>query len=121
MNNNPKPQTSADYTEVEFSLRSEAVFPNNIYVYGGFNNYQLLDDNKLIYDPKSQTYKVSMRLKQGFYNYKYLSTAMQSNPISGDFYQTENQYQILVYFQTYGNRYYEIIGFGEADSEQLRQ
>ena len=121
MNSNPKPQTTADYTEVEFSLRSKAVFPNNIYVYGGFNNYQLLDENKLVYDQKSQTYKVSMRLKQGFYNYKYLATAMQSNPISGDFYQTENQYQVLVYFQTYGNRYYEIIGFGEADSEQLRQ
>ncbi len=121
MNNNPKPGTTADYTDVEFSLESKEILPYKLYVYGGFNNYQLMEENELIYEENAQSYKVSMRLKQGFYNYKYQAVGMQSNPISGDFFQTENEYQVLVYFQTYGNRYYEVIGFGEADSEQLRQ
>ncbi len=40
-----------------------------------------------------------MKLKQGFYNYKYVvvndSNELEEGAISGDFYETENNYKVL--------------------------
>jgi len=61
-----------------------------------------------------------MLLKQGFYNYKYVVVnkdgTVDENAISGNFYQTENNYKVIVYYRDLGARYDRIIGLGEANS-----
>ena len=60
---------------------------------------------------------------QGFYNYKYVLVnsegALEEGVISGDFYETENNYKVLVYYRDLGARYDRIVGFGEGNSIQI--
>lgn len=111
----------ADYVWVHFSLKPDAWFKNkDIYIYGNYNNYALEESNKMTYDAQDNVYKNTMLLKQGFYNYKYIAVnkdgTLDEGAISGNFYQTENNYKVLVYYRDLGARYDKIIGLGEGSS-----
>lgn len=111
---------NADYTYVHFELKTEKT-KSEIYLYGAFNNYQITEYNKMYYDKKSKSYKGEYLLKQGFYNYTYLTLDKENpNAVNGDYYQTENEYQTLVYFQKLGNRYYEVVGYNQTNSTQIK-
>nr|WP_317170244.1 hypothetical protein [Winogradskyella eckloniae] len=65
-----------------------------------------------------------MLLKQGFYNYKYVlvdkeSGAIDEGAISGNFWQTENNYKVLVYYRDLGARFDRLVGYGEASSTNI--
>lgn len=114
----------ADYTMIHFSLLfPELTDGSNIYVYGNFNNYALNETNKMAYNPRSGHYETAFKLKQGFYNYKYVvvdaNGQLNEGAISGNFYQTENNYKVLVYYRDLGARYDRLIGFGEASSVNI--
>ena len=114
----------ADYTNVHFSLQHpELTDGSQLYVYGNFNNYTLEDLNRLVYNGDSKRYECIIKLKQGFYNYKYVLVDPKGNInegfISGDFWQTENNYKVLVYYRDLGARYDQLIGFGEASSVDI--
>ncbi|MEW4924301.1 type IX secretion system plug protein domain-containing protein [Algibacter sp. 2305UL17-15] len=111
----------ADYTEVHFSLQyPELLNGESIYVYGNYNNYALEDTNKMVFNPKRGIYETTITLKQGFYNYKYVVVnadgTLDEGRISGNFWQTENNYKVLVYYRDLGGRYDRIIGFNEVSS-----
>ena len=95
----------------------------SIYVYGNFNNYALEDSNKMTYDDASGAYFTELLLKQGFYSYKYVVVDKNNNidegAIGGNFYQTENNYKVLVYYRELGARYDKLIGIGEASSVDI--
>ena len=114
----------ADYTMVHFALQHpELTDGRSIYVYGNFNNYALEPGNQLYFNPESKLYEAAFRLKQGFYNYKYVIADAQGfldeGAISGNFYQTENNYKVLVYYRDLGARYDRLIGVGEASSVNI--
>lgn len=114
----------ADYTMIHFSLSyPELKNGSNIYVYGNFNNYALNELNKMAFNPRSGHYETEFKLKQGFYNYKYVVVDTKGNlnegAISGNFYQTENVYKVLVYYRDLGARYDRLIGVGEASSVNI--
>lgn len=114
----------ADYTMIHFALQyPELTDGSSIYVYGNFNNYALEPDNELRFNSESGLYECAFRLKQGFYNYKYVMTDKNGNlnegAISGDFYQTENNYKVLVYYRDLGARYDRLIGLGEGSSVNI--
>ena len=44
---------------------------------------------------------------------------LEEGVISGDFYETENNYKVLVYYRDLGARYDRIVGFGEGSSVQI--
>ncbi|HXJ98844.1 MAG TPA: hypothetical protein VNJ50_08365, partial [Gelidibacter sp.] len=92
----------------------------SVYVYGNFNNYALEPENELHFNPETRLYECAFRLKQGFYNYKYVVTdkngVLDEGAISGNFYQTENNYKVLVYYRDLGARYDRLVGMGEASS-----
>ena len=111
----------ADYVWVHFSLLPNASFKNkDIHIYGNFNNYAIEESTKLSYDDYTNRYHGALLLKQGFYNYKYVvindDGSMDEGLISGNFYQTENNYKVLVYYRDLGARYDRIIGLGEGSS-----
>jgi uncharacterized membrane protein YgaE (UPF0421/DUF939 family) len=94
-----------------------------VYVYGGFNNFSISDENKMVYNTKKNVYELSMLMKQGFYNYKYVvvdqNDTLSEGRISGNFDETENNYKVIVYYRDLGARYDKIIGLGEANSIQI--
>ncbi|MFR5942933.1 MAG: hypothetical protein ACLUIE_13980 [Parabacteroides merdae] len=60
--------------------------------------------------------------KQGSYNYQYLfapdgSTVGETGPIEGNYYQTQNEYTIYVYYRPMGARYDRLIGVTTVRNE----
>ena len=124
LNGTQNSKTEADYSWVHFSLASEKNFDKeSIYIYGKFNNYILTEENKMYYNPSMELYEGVLLLKQGFYNYKYVSKTKDSlnkNNISGSHAITENDYLVLVYYRDIGGRFDELIGFGKTNSFNLK-
>ena len=114
----------ADYVQVHFSLQyPELLDGKNIYVYGNYNNFALNDENRMVFYPEGRVYKTKLKLKQGFYNYKYVvvdkNGILDEGAISGNFWQTENNYKVLVYYRNLGARYDRIIGFNQVSSTNI--
>ena len=96
------PKTEADYAMMHFSLEVEEEFINKeVYVYGAFNNFNLSETNKMTYDSVTKTYTAQLLLKQGFYNYTYVTKSEDGSisqaEILGNFSKTENDYTVIVY------------------------
>lgn len=115
----------ADYSWVHFYLDAKAYDDSNdVYIYGDFNGRQITAENKMVYDENQQLYTGKLLLKQGFYNYLYATYtdegAVNLHDIGGSFYQTENNYTVFVYYRPFGTKYDQVIGYGYANSEDLR-
>lgn len=115
----------ADYAWVFFTLSAPSYFgKNNIYINGMFNNYALGEENKMEYNAKKGVYEKALLIKQGFTNYQYVIADSNGkiddeNAIDGNFYQTENNYFVLVYYKENNQRYDRIIGQGIASSVDI--
>ncbi len=114
----------AEYTKVHFSLPYTADLAlNNVYVFGKFNNYALEEVNKMEYNEKNGNMEAVIKLKQGFYNYKYVLKGNDGkvylNTVDGNFHFTENNYLILVYYRNFGDIYDGIIGVGSVNSRTI--
>ena len=118
------PYYESDYSIVYFSLaRQFEIDDSKIYIYGKFNNYELTEENEMIYNPSLETFEGILLLKQGFYNYKYViqkNNMISKNQISGSFFQTENSYTVLVYKKGFEDLYDMLIGVGRTNSYELK-
>lgn len=126
INNSVSDQTlESDYSWVFFKLSAPALFDKKpIYVGGMFNNYVKTDEYKLDYVEKTNTYEKAIMIKQGFTNYMYITTTKDGsvdgkNAVDGNFYQTEDQYDIFVYYRQNNERYDRVIGRGSANSQNI--
>ena len=76
----------------------------------------------MTYDEQRQAYEAALWLKQGYYSYRYLTLEKKgghptdSSLIEGDFFQTTNDYTILIYYQRPGERYTRLVGATTAKS-----
>ncbi len=114
----------AEYTNLHFSLPySKELNLDDVYVFGKFNNYALTDENKMVYNEENGMMETAIKLKQGFYNYKYVikreNEKIDLNMISGSFHFTENTYLVLVYYRDFGQIYDSIIGVGSTNSRDI--
>ena len=117
-NNGINENTESDYTKVKFSFFSSDDIIGDLYVIGGFNNYELNEEFKLLETSKN-TYKAELLLKQGFYNYKYV---VKNNSLINDisnFWQTENEYTAFLYEKKPSDRFYKIIGYANKNSLKI--
>ncbi|MEQ6123646.1 DUF5103 domain-containing protein [Pseudotenacibaculum sp. MALMAid0570] len=111
------PKTEADYAMMHFSLEVEEEFTGKeVYVYGAFNNFNLSETNQMAYDSTRNTYTANILLKQGFYNYTFV-TKSDDGSISqaetlGNFSKTENDYTVIVYYKPFGGLFDRVIGVG---------
>lgn len=115
------PDIEADYVWIHFSLLPDPTLKGkSIHVYGNFDNYAIDKSNLMTYDDNDKVYKCSILIKQGFYNYKYVAVenngTLNEGAVSGNFYQTENNYKVIAYYRDLGKRYDRIVGFGEGSS-----
>lgn len=109
--------TEADYLFVHFTLEGfDTPLPGGkFYLNGAFTYDQFTPDFALTYNPQTRTYEGVQLLKQGAYNWLYLfvpdgSDTGQTAPAAGNFYETENDYLILVYHRPFGARYDRLVG-----------
>ena len=118
-------EIEADYAWVYFSLSAPTFRINkDIYINGMFNNYNLTPEYKMDYNEKTAMYEKAIMIKQGFTNYMYVTADKNGkvdgqHVVDGNYYQTENQYTILVYYRENNDRYDKVIGIGSANSENI--
>ncbi|WP_269234766.1 DUF5103 domain-containing protein [Flavobacterium flavigenum] len=120
--NGSNQEIEADYAWVYFSLSAPAFRLNkDIYITGMFNNYSLSPEYKMDYNADKGIYEKAVMIKQGFTNFQYRVADKKGvidfeNAVDGNFYQTENEYTILVYYRESTDRYERVIGKGNANS-----
>jgi hypothetical protein len=117
--------TEADYALMHFTLEvAEPFKEKEVYVYGAFNDFSISENNKMYYNARNKTYFTSILLKQGFYNYTFATIGnnniVNTNEINGTFFETENEYTVLVYFKPVGGLYDKVIGVGQGYFDQNR-
>lgn len=118
-------EIEADYAWVYFTLSAPAYYgKGDVYVAGMFNNYALTPENKMDYNAKTGQFEKAIMIKQGFTNYQYIiadknGVVDNENAIDGNFWQTENNYQVLVYYRENNQRYDRVIGRGTASSTDI--
>jgi|TARA_B110000967_G_scaffold121647_1_gene124241 hypothetical protein len=119
------PNTEADYAMMHFTLYADELFKDKeVYVYGGFNNFEIEEDAKMTYDFEDNSYKGNLLFKQGFYNYTYATVdkfnKVNTNEVNGTFFETENEYIVITYFKPFGGLYDRVIGIGTGFFNQDR-
>ncbi|WP_339659777.1 DUF5103 domain-containing protein [uncultured Polaribacter sp.] len=119
------PNTEADYAMMHFTLYADEPFANKeVYIYGAFNNFEITEENKLFYNFENKSYQGQILLKQGFYNYTFATVDehenVDTNQINGTFFQTENEYTVLVYYKPFGGLYDRVVGIGAGFFNQSR-
>ena len=106
----------ADYVKVFFQLHSEFLPDGDIYIHGALSDWKLDKNSKMDYNFKTNTYEKLLLVKQGYYNYTYVFkneefSIIDESLIEGNHYETENEYQTLIYYRSPTARYDRLIGF----------
>lgn len=105
--------TFSNYAFVNFTLASPNKIPGDVYVTGGFHQWNLNNENKMLYDSATQEYKAQFLLKQGWYDYQYYvkSNTLPPYALEGTHFETENMYEIFVYYQPFQPKADLLIGY----------
>jgi len=111
----------AEYVRIHFNFQYfEDIGDKEIHIYGSFNNWCIDESTYLSYDEISDSYRTSRLFKQGFYNYRFVLVdrdgSVDEGTIGGDYWETENDYIVVVYYRGPGERYDRIIGYGKSNS-----
>ena len=121
---NVNPQWQADYARVHFTFVPPANQPmpdKELYLFGELTRYGQDEHAKMRFNVEKGIYETELLLKNGYYDYSYITTD-QNNPgpsfdnTEGNFWETENDYTILVYYRAIGGRTDELIGLTRVNS-----
>ena len=104
----------AEYANVGFTLESPLpIEDHDVYIIGGFSDWQLYDSNLMSYDVEQAAYTADLLLKQGYYDYYYALVNEEGDinlsSLEGDWYETGNSYQVLVYTKEFGGYFDRLI------------
>ena len=108
--------TTCDYVFTHFTLKSPQLPGGEVYLNGEWTYNRFIPEYRMTYNRETQAYEATALLKQGYYNYNYLfvpdgDTQGNSGRTDGNFYETENEYIILVYHRPNGGRYDKLVGY----------
>ena len=106
--------TTGEYVWVNYRLRSYA--GQHVYISGRWTT-EAPDTYLMTYNPSEGLYTASILQKQGYYSYQYLCDTDKLLPSEGSYYQTENQYQALIYYKGTSDRTWRLIASGGISLE----
>lgn len=120
------PFWQGDYATVNFSFVPPNNLPLNgrdVYMIGELTNYDLREDAKMKFNNEKGVYETSLFLKQGYYDYAYV-TINPNDPkrtasfdlTEGNYWESENTYTILVYYRPLAGRADELVGYSQVNS-----
>ncbi|MBQ5524866.1 MAG: DUF5103 domain-containing protein, partial [Paludibacteraceae bacterium] len=107
----------ADYVFVHFTLPAETPFlDGKVYILGELTEYRLDKSSQMDYNYETRAYEKALLLKQGGYNFLYAYvpdhyTTADLSPFEGNFWQTSNEYAVLLYHRPFGSLYDRLVGY----------
>lgn len=109
---------TSDYVWVNYRLKSPYP-PQGTIVIDGRWTTENPDTYVMEYDAAKQLYTAKILQKQGYYSYQYLliTDDGKSHPLpsEGNFFETENRYQVLVYYKGTGERTWRLVAYSQLD------
>lgn len=109
----------SEYVTVHFRLQAPQQ-NGRVFVNGVWTNDRFIPRYEMTYNEQTKLYEAYIPLKQGYYSYQYLTMCDDGtlHPVSteGNFYQTENSYQMLIYYKGIGQRTYRLVGYNKIRS-----
>ncbi len=121
------PFWQGDYATVHFNFASpngEAYKGWSLYLSAAFTGYALNDQWKMKFNESSRFYENTAFMKQGYYNYQYIlvndASPSEKKVLEGDYWETENNYTVLIYYKSFTDRVDQLIGISEIDSRTDR-
>lgn len=107
---------TADYMWVNFVLPNDLEYYGyDIYILGDFLGNDLIESAKMELLPKENIYHKSLLLKQGGYSFLYAFVPKKGSReanlqlFEGSYWQTQNEYSILLYYTPWGSQYDRLI------------
>lgn len=124
---NLNPYWQADYAHVTFTYippGNRAYEGKSVYLFGELTDYSQDASSKMDFDPDKGVYQKTLFLKEGYYNYSYVTLTDNRKEgenylfenTEGNYSGTENNYTVLVYFRPFGARADELIGYANLNS-----
>ena len=114
--------TEADYCRVNFFYKSEAPLTHeDLYIMGALNDWRFDESNKMRYDYRLHGYTCSMLLKQGYYNFMFVTVDRKTGEVmadmtAGNHWETNNVYKLYFYYYNAIKGYDELIGYSTVNS-----
>lgn len=104
---------AGNYVNVQFTLLSPEPVDGKVYLSGAFTNWNFSPENEMIYDAVKKEYTGTAFLKQGWYDYQYVvrSATLPSYFLEGSHFDTENEYEILVYYRSFQPQADLLVGY----------
>ena len=108
--------TESDYFFAHFYLPCDKPFNDDVYLLSEIFNNIADERSKMEYSVNDGGYVKTLLLKQGHYNYMYVTKKSGTSTLSpalieGNYFQTSNEYTVYVYYRPIGARYDSLIGF----------
>jgi len=115
------PEVSSEYCKVIFNLEHYREFEDELYIIGAFSDWQAKEEYRLDYDSGRNLYLGSAYFKQGYYNYMFALKDKETGIVSmdaaeGSWFETENDYLIIVYYREFGGFYDRILAVQKFNS-----
>ena len=104
---------TCEYVWVNYSL--QAPYRGDVYIRGQWTTDADTDTYHMTYDEASGTYHASLMLKQGYYSYEFVTARGGQAPSEGSFFETENRYQVLIYYKAIGERSWRLVAYRGAE------
>ncbi|MDE6581186.1 MAG: DUF5103 domain-containing protein, partial [Duncaniella sp.] len=119
--NSTDSDVDADYVMTHFALEIPRMENADVFLDGDFVMRRFDPMSRMVWNNATGRYEASLLLKQGAYNYQYLTVPFGSMkgstaPVEGDYYETVNEYEIRVYHRPAGTRYDRLVGVTTATS-----
>ena len=107
------PEVESEYVYTTFYLND--VPGKNIKLMGALSQWGKAPEATLVYDSKKRLYSTSLLLKQGWYDYQFAYAngdgSYDFESLEGSHFQTENEYEVFVYYRGLGSRYDQLVGY----------
>ncbi len=111
----------ADYFQVHFRLSMPAALPGEVYLGGDLTAGRFDESSRMAWSPEEKAYVGTFLLKQGAYNYQYFYSENGQSPsasrFEGDYWATEDEYEVFVYFRPMGGQYDQLVGYSDFKSK----
>lgn len=101
---------TSEYVKVKFTLNYPET-NDDIYVLGDFNLWQKNGESLMKFDTETKQYFTTQLLKQGWYDYTYWIDGNDHEAINKSFFETENLYEVFIYYRPMGARGDQLVGY----------
>lgn len=112
----------SEYVWAHAKLQTNVPSDHAVYLYGALTDWKLKQEFRMEYDETERAYSGTFYIKNAVFDYMYATTdddgKITTSFYEGDWYETENDYLIMVYYRPFGTRYDRLVFAGRFNSNK---